>query len=275
MSLFKPRYARDFIWSDHGEPRLTLAKTTETASPVSELPDNEHHNTIAISTISSHPDLFKIVSPIKVDVFERKLHNHLNQPFVQSVCRSLREGFWPWADTNDPSHPNTYDNLKREIKEQMHRDFLIEQVWEEVELGQFSRDFGPELLPGMYSQPIGVVPKPHSDKFRMVVDQSAELYSLNSMIPKDERRVHLDNLHNLGDVLQKVQNRFGRDICLVCWKSDISRAYRLMPVHPHWQIRQVVTVKAGQSLSRYVNHCNHFGNGAGGRVFICFNGLVV
>jgi hypothetical protein len=165
MSSIKPRYARDFIWSDKDEPRLTLAKTTEVASPVPDLPQNERCNVAAIHTIASHPELFKIVTPIKVNVFESKLRNHPNRAFVQSVCRSLREGFWPWANTDDPNRPVTYDNSKRELKEQAHHDFLIQQVQEEVALGQFSCDFGPELLPGMYSQPIGVVPKPHSDKF--------------------------------------------------------------------------------------------------------------
>jgi hypothetical protein len=50
-----------------------------------------------------------------------------------------------------------------------------------------------DLLPGMYSTPIHVVPKPHSTKLRLIVDHSAGSYSLNSMIdlsdtagPRDE-----------------------------------------------------------------------------------------
>ncbi|KAJ7856970.1 hypothetical protein B0H14DRAFT_2752076 [Mycena olivaceomarginata] len=38
----------------------------------------------------------------------------------------------------------------------------------EISLGQFSPVFGPDLLPGMYSEPIQAVPKPQSEKLRLV-----------------------------------------------------------------------------------------------------------
>ena len=28
----------------------------------------------------------------------------------------------------------------------------------------------------------------------------------------------------------------------VAWKSDIAEAYRILPMHPHWQIKQVTQV---------------------------------
>ena len=54
------------------------------------------------------------------------------------------------------------------------------------------------------------------------------------------------------------------------WKSDIAEAYRLMPVHPFWQIKQINTVN-GQ---RYVDRNNAFGSSASGAIFIAFNSLV-
>jgi hypothetical protein len=51
------------------------------------------------TTIAKHPDLFKVVTPINVEVFAHLLGDHPNQPFVRSVCDGLRNGFWPWADT--------------------------------------------------------------------------------------------------------------------------------------------------------------------------------
>jgi len=50
-----------------------------------------------------------------------------------------------------------------------------------------------------------------------------------------------------------------------------SCTYRLLPVHPLWQIRQIVTIDG----LCHVNHCNHFGNRAAGRVWGCFIGLVL
>ncbi len=67
----------------------------------------------------------------------------------------------------------------------------------EIEMGRFSESFGSELLSGMHSIPIGVVPKPRSSKLHLIVDHSANDYSPNSMIPKWEGYVHLDTLSTL------------------------------------------------------------------------------
>ena len=60
--------------------------------------------------------------------------------------------------------------------------FICAQRDKEIELGRFSESFGKDLLPGMYSMPIHVVPKPHSSDFCLVTNQSAGNHSLNSMI---------------------------------------------------------------------------------------------
>jgi hypothetical protein len=268
--LRRPRYARDLIWSTDAleTPLTTCSSLTEFKPPVPRPPLNELNNLIALRTIASRPDLFKIISPIRVDVFERYLLSHPNRAHVASVCLALREGFWPWAITDDPALPTTFDNSHRPITDPRHTDFLLQQCKEEMALGQFSPSFGKELLPAMYSSPIGVVPKPHSEKLRMVVDQSAEPFSPNSLIPKSERSVHMDGLHQLGRALRRA--RAEHPTCgLVLFKSDVSRAYRLIPMHPLWQLRQVATI-AGE---KHVNRCNHFGNGAGGRVYGCVGDL--
>ncbi|KIJ38470.1 hypothetical protein M422DRAFT_124319, partial [Sphaerobolus stellatus SS14] len=63
--------------------------------------------------ISTHTDLFKIVTPIKVDRLEALLSTHPNQPSAKSVCRGLREGFWPWASTAGKEYPITWDKSHR------------------------------------------------------------------------------------------------------------------------------------------------------------------
>ena len=55
------------------------------------------------------------------------------------------------------------------------------------------------------------------------------------------------------------------------WKSDISRVYRLLPMHPHWQIKQIVTIDG----DRHVDRCNSFGGGASCRLFCTFMSLVL
>jgi hypothetical protein len=54
------------------------------------------------------------------------------------------------------------------------------------------------------------------------------------------------------------------------WKSDIAEAYRLMPLHPHWQLKQVNTVDG----LRYIDRNNPFGNSSSAAIFISFNSLV-
>lgn len=105
----------------------------------------------------------------------------------------------------------------------------------------------------------------------MVVDQSAEPFPLNSRIPKGDGSVHLNTMHDLGIVLRRIRHELGHGTRLIGWKSDVSRAYRLMPVHVLWQILQVITFKD----SRFVNRCNHFGNRAAGRIWGAFIGLVL
>lgn len=60
----------------------------------------EFQNLEALATICSHPDLFKVSTPINIDCFQSLLANHPNQPFVCLVCQGLHEGFWPFAFRN-------------------------------------------------------------------------------------------------------------------------------------------------------------------------------
>jgi hypothetical protein len=56
----------------------------------------------------------------------------------------------------------------------------------------------------------------------------------------------------------------------VAWKSDVAEAYRILPMHPRWQIKQVNRVDD----EYYVDRCNAFGGCGVGGLFIAFNSLV-
>jgi hypothetical protein len=216
---------------------------------------------VARKTIAQNPDLFKIVSPIKVDAFEKNLKDHPNQPFVKSVVRALKNGFWPWADTSDPTLPTTYDGSRQRqsITNKHKADFIRQQRDEEIELERWSKPFSKKLLPGMHSSPIAAVPKSTPGKYRLIVDQSCGPHALNSTIPKSQVKVKLDNIHDLGTALLAVRKKHPkRKLCL--FKSDVKSAYRQLPMHPLWQIKQVVSID-GQ---RHVDRCNTFGNRGGG-----------
>ena len=119
--------------------------------------------------------------------------------------------------------------------------------------------------------PIHAVPKPGSDKLRLVTNHSASDFALNNMISKDDiAGVTLDNVQDLANALRLYRRKGGENEDLIVWKADVSEAYRHMPMHPLWQIKQVVTFE-GQ---RHVDQRNVFGGRASQRIFHAFMSLV-
>jgi len=94
-----PEYLCYNLWNPDSDFTPSTADWTESALPLSDPPQSEFDNPIMVKTICENAHLFKVITPIKVHVFELYLHHHPNQPFVASVCKGLREGFWPWAST--------------------------------------------------------------------------------------------------------------------------------------------------------------------------------
>jgi hypothetical protein len=159
-------------------------------------------NQVVMQTIRENEHLFLIVTPIKIDRLASLLVNHPNQPFISSVLTGLRDGFWPWANTQPDTYPVTKDYFKpRQFEDHIDR-FLCEQCDEEIRLGRFSESFGPNLLPGMYAMPIHVIPKPHTVNFRLITNLSAGDYALNTMIDKSHvTNLPLDTITELGAAL--------------------------------------------------------------------------
>ena len=269
--LKRPRHRRGLIWSPLDATFSPTARSSEYAPPVPEPPLHERVGSDAARTVAARPELFDIVTPIDVDRFEQLLEDHPNPTFVSSVCRALREGFWPWADTSDPSYPSINDNsMLTCTKSDEQLCVLDNQIHEEIKAGRLSESFGSELLPGMYSVPIHTVPKPNSDKLRLVVDHSAGDYSLNSMIASDDiKGTRLDGLHSLGASLLRFRADHPHDK-LVMFKSDVSLAFRRLPMHPLWQVKQIISFN-GQ---RHVDCNNNFGGRGSPKVWISFMSLV-
>jgi len=119
--------------------------------------------------------------------------------------------------------------------------------------------------------PIFAVPKvQHSIDLRMVTDQSAGKFSLNSMIPREEIMGYpLNNLQHLGEFLLSMHKRIP-DSPRILFKSNVAEAYCLLPVHPYWQIKQINRI--GDSL--HVDRNNAFGGRASGCNWIAFMALV-
>jgi hypothetical protein len=267
----RPKYLRYNLWNTDTSPTPTIAEWSETASPLPRPPLSETLNPIALKTIAENPSLFRIVTPINVDRFEKLLSDHPNLPFVDSVCTGLREGFWPWADTLKDGYPSSFDGARPTPSDSRKAAFIREQRDVEIEKDRFSPAFGHNLLPGMYSMPAHAVPKPNSSDLRMVTDHSAGPFSLNSMIDHDKvTGFPLDNMTHMGEMLLSNFHLTHGVHELLVWKSDIAEAHRLMPLHPLWQLKQVNTVDGW----RYVDRNATFGSSSSAAIFISFNSLV-
>ena len=73
----------------------------------------------------------------------------------------------------------------------------------------------------------------------------------------------------LGEMLLKKKEEFP-DEELILFKSDISDAYRHLPMHPLWQVKQINTIEK----QRHVDRRNCFGGKGSGSLFVAFNSLV-
>ena len=221
--------------------------------------------------LSTYPHLFAVVTPILVDHLEALLSEHPNQPFTQSVFHGLCDGFWAWAVTNGINHPITIDNSVRPLPDPMHITFVCKQRDMEIALDCFSRTFGPPLLPHMTTILLGIVLKPHSDKLWLVIDHSTGDFLPNSYITRAHVCIPLDNLHDLGERLITACKEFSFSTQFVVFKTDISQAYHRIPVHPLWQLFQIVTIDG----VHHVDWNNNFGNCAASGLWGSLMGLVL
>ena len=97
-----PHFLR-FAFGRHDIGRTPSAMYTESAQPIPGVPQGDYKYSDITSTIATHPQLFRIVTLIRVDRFEELLVHHPNRPLVESVCHGLHVGFWPFANTADPA----------------------------------------------------------------------------------------------------------------------------------------------------------------------------
>ena len=265
-----PHFLRGLVWDDRNPPKHRLVDISLTHAPLPDVPDTILHDPLINNTLRSRPDLFQVVTPINIDVFQSLLADHPNPTFIASVIKGLRQGFWPFADGRPDDYPETWDETRAPLQDERAKQFLREQRDEEISLGRYSHAFGADLLPGMFSMPIHVVPKPHSDKLRLINNLSAGKFSLNSMIrPESIKGAVLDSLPALGFEYHKLCQQHPKED-IIFWKSDVSQAYRQMPMSLYWQIFQVITID-GQ---RHIDRCNPFGGRASLRIWLAFYSCV-
>ena len=126
-------------------------------------------------------DFIKVETPFNVDKLESLLHDHLNQPFVQSVMKGLCDGFWPfdkgeWKEEQQDITDNFAFLLEDLQAIQCFRD-------KELSANRWSPPLPTSnLLPGMKISPMFVIWQ-HA-KPCVVTDHKSS--GLNDGIPKAE-----------------------------------------------------------------------------------------
>lgn len=89
------------------------------------------------------------------------------------------------------------------------------------------------------------------------------------MIGRASASLRLNGIRDLGTSICKALRREDKNLCL--FKSEVRGAYRLMPLRPFWQIRQIVRVNS----ALHVNQTTVLGNTVSGKIFGSFMGLVL
>jgi hypothetical protein len=93
-----PSFHRGFTWSDF-HPTISLSPATAAtkfADPLPSPPEALLNNHEIQHTLWYLEPYIEIPTPFNIDRFENLLLDHPNQPFIASVMRGLREGFWPF-----------------------------------------------------------------------------------------------------------------------------------------------------------------------------------
>ena len=227
----KPRYLRGFTWR-WTEEKLDMpgANLSLTALPFPSPLLEVLKDTTLTSLLHDHPNLCKTVTPVNVDLLSVLLHDHPNRPFVDSVLKGLTEVFGPFA-TALPAPHKIQDNHASSLQ---NPGILDQQREVEVRLNRFFNSFRAPLK-GMRVTPFGLVAKPNSEKLRLITDHSAGQPSINDVIPREERRASYDGMHAFAPWLVRA-NTLNKETAIL-WKSDVSSAFRLLPMHPRWQLQ--------------------------------------
>jgi hypothetical protein len=206
----------------------------------------------------------RVETPFNVERFEAMLCDHPNQPFVKSVMRGLRYGFWPfdegiWKDDRD-------EVIQNYSTEEVDFNAIRAFRDDEIQARRWSDPLPSNvLLPGMKLSPIFVVWQ--KGKARIVTDHTAS--GLNDYIPRSEAKVRYDDMRTFGQVIFNAKRTHPSKM-LVTWKSDVSSAFLNLPAHPIYQLRQVVDV---DGVWRII-HRLVFGNRASPRCWCSVSALM-
>ena len=162
-------------------------------------------------------------SPLRLNLLAPYLSRHPDPRFAEYVAHGLSYGFHIGFSRALPLRPATRNHPSSTDKPMV----ISSHVQDELRLGRLSGPIPQSLVSSVHTSPIGLVPKPHSEKYRLIVDLSfPRSHSVNDGISSLNCSLQYASVDEAVSVITQL----GRGTHLI--KLDMSNAYRVVPIHP-------------------------------------------
>ena len=139
-------------------------------------------------------------TPIDVTQLEKELQDFPDKIFVSKLCTLTELQKGTRIRYTGPRKPRLSKNLPSAYK---NAAIVSETLAKEVALGRVAGPFDNSPFPNLQVSPIGVIPKKHSDKFRLIFHLSYPKTgdSINSFISKEDYSLQYTKIDNAIAVL--------------------------------------------------------------------------
>jgi len=247
----RPNWMRGWYYDRDSLPSIDAIKCpgndrTLSSVPLPEAPSDAHSQLVWKEAIEPYPDVFRIATPIQVDTLQELLQAFPNVTHRESWLKALREGLWPWAGIfpNDPAEGVIFENPPQL---NVHKTFINSIRSKEVSFGHW-REL--KILPKYFrNSPLSVVPKPEGGN-RLIQNLSYPAgNSVNDQIPEEAGSVTYDDIGTLARVIVVLHAMGKKD--WIPWKLDVSRAFRNIPLHPLFALRNGIMLKSRRGQMQY------------------------
>ena len=180
-------------------------------------------------------------TPIWVTALLPYMRLHPDQRFAEYVFNGLCFGFRIGHDSHSslvPSNRNHPSALE-------HRHIVHSHITGELSKGSLLGPLPVNQEGMVHTSPLGLVPKPNTDKFRLIVDLSSPSgASVNDGIAPEFCSLMYASIDQAADIIL----RLGRGTQLL--KFDLKDAYRVIPVHPQDHHLLVIKWQNGVFIDR-------------------------
>ncbi len=161
-------------------------------------------------------------TPIRVNVLTEKLHGYDPEKSAQLI-----KGFTLGFDIGFRGAANNNISTKNHKSALEHPDIVLSALEIEIKSGRMVGPFDTPPFGIFQINPIGLVPKKTPGSFRLICDLSSPKgQSINDGIGDTFAKVNYSSLHDAIQLILKC----GPNVFLA--KSDIEKAFRLIPIHP-------------------------------------------